>query len=185
MMWDWQALETLSGDASGVPSVLQRLLRGTREQRAEAFRALDGEVVNQGDLYTSAAAVTDVIVCELRSNGYIPEYGWLMVHEILRGFSRGGPLVVDGHPVEIEDYCRGCVLDALPLIDRAVAELSGEDFAYAAFLLGDLGEYSRQAIAILEREASRSTGSRLQSARDQLEVAIELARERELGEGKD
>ncbi|MFF0572942.1 hypothetical protein [Streptosporangium saharense] len=182
-VWDWRELETLSGDASGIPPILQKLLRGTYEQRAVAFRALGGEVVNQGDLYTSAAAVIDTIVDELRSAGCISEYAWLMLHEIARGFGCGGQLMVGGHPVEIEDYCRGRLLEELPIIGRAVRDLSGEGFAYAAFLLGDLGEHSKQAIAILEHEVSRSAGSRLESARDQLEVAIELARERELGEG--
>ncbi|MEU9830789.1 hypothetical protein AB0D67_04520 [Streptosporangium sp. NPDC048047] len=184
MMWDWQELKTMSGDASGVPAVLQQLLHGTYEQRSDAFRALYGKVVNQGDLYTSAAAVTDVILDELRSREYLPDCGWLMLHEIFRSFGCNERIVVNGCAIEIEEYCRGRMLDALPIIENAVANLLGKDFDYAAFLLGDMGEFSNQAIAILEREALRSTGSRLQSARDQLEVAIELAQERKLDNGK-
>ncbi|WP_157549931.1 hypothetical protein [Nonomuraea candida] len=174
----------MSGDASGVPPVLRRLLNGASEQRADAFRALYGHVVNQGDLYTSAAAVTDVILDELRSRAYLPDFGWLLLHEIFRSYGRDGHLVIEGRAVEIEDYCRGRMLAALPVIDQVVEGLSGQDFDYAALLLGNMGEFSDQAIAILEREVGKSTGARLQSALDQLEVATELAAERESGDGK-
>ncbi|MDF5756465.1 hypothetical protein [Spongiactinospora sp. TRM90649] len=182
-MWDWRELETMSGEASGIPSVLQQLLHGTAEQRAKAFRSLYGKVANQGDLYTSAAGVTDTILNDLRLGRYIPEFGWLMLHEIFRSFGRDKYLMIDGHPIEIDAYCRERILETLPVIDEVATNLSGKDFEYAAFLLGDIGEYSNQAIAILEREVSRSSGERLQSARDQLEVATELARERELNGG--
>ncbi|MET8866938.1 hypothetical protein ABZW11_28680 [Nonomuraea sp. NPDC004580] len=178
MTWDWQQLEILNGDATGVPPVLDKLLHGSRSQRAEAFSALDGKVVNQGDLFSSAAAVTDVILAELRLKRYLHEEAWLILHEIYRGSSSGRSLVVDDERYEVEEYCRCSVLSALPVIDEVVMRLDGEDFSYAAFLLGDIGEDSDKAIAILEREIAKSSGPRLDSAMDQLEVAVDLAEER-------
>ncbi|MEV4806624.1 hypothetical protein AB0K18_42075 [Nonomuraea sp. NPDC049421] len=142
---DWQQFEVMTGDATGVPPVLDKLLHGSRSEREEAFRGLEGRVVNQGDLFGSAVGVTEVILAELRLKKYIHEDAWLMLHEIYRGSSYGRSIVVDGEPRDVGDHCRRLILEALPVIDEAMRPLDGEDFAYAAFLLGDIGEDSDQA----------------------------------------
>jgi hypothetical protein len=178
-MWNWRELEAFSGDATGVPPVLDLLLHGTRKERAEAFQSLFVQVVNQGDLSSAAAAVTDVILDELASDGAIPEDGWLLLFEIFRGAAYGRTVTVGGESINLEVYCRGRILAALPSIDAAVADITGDDFAYAALLLGVMGAHTDESMPILRREIARSAGPRFQAAREALEVAAELASERD------
>ncbi|WP_225878796.1 hypothetical protein [Spongiactinospora rosea] len=175
MTWIWKELKTLSGDAVSIPPLLDDLLHGTYEKRARAFQALEGKAVNQGDLFSSAAAVTDIIITELEEEGVLSEHAWLMLHELFRGASYGRTFRLGADEYDIEVYCRDRVLNSMNLIDRAVVGLSGDAFTYASFLLSGIGEYSREVIPILEREIANSQGARLASARDALEVALELS----------
>ncbi|MFD9949743.1 hypothetical protein ACFWYW_28605 [Nonomuraea sp. NPDC059023] len=85
---------------------------------------------------------------------------------------------MDGSKTDLESYCRQTVMASLPMIGPAAAAADGETFRYLTLLLRKVGEYSPEAIAILEREVRVSSGERLVAASDGLEVARELAAER-------
>ncbi|GII87461.1 hypothetical protein Ssi03_54510 [Sphaerisporangium siamense] len=174
MKWVWRELAVLNGDGSAVPALLSALLNGTHAEREDAFRALCTRVVNQGDLYSSAAAATDVILQELSTNSEITENAWLLLHEIFRGASYGRTVSIEGCEWDIEDYCRSRILHSVELIDASLADMSDEAYTYAMLLLGSMGEITRVTVPILEREAATSKGRRRGAACDALEVAEEL-----------
>lgn len=164
----------LNGDASGVPPLLSALLHGTLDEREGAFRALDTRVVNQGDLYSSAAAVTDIILKKLSAGAKISENAWLLLREIFRGASYGRTVFIENREWRIEEYCRCRILGSIELIDESIANLSDEEFSYVMLLLGSMGEFTDFVVSILEREVAISKGGRQTAARDALEVAQEL-----------
>ncbi|MFE0152344.1 hypothetical protein ACFWY5_34735 [Nonomuraea sp. NPDC059007] len=178
MTWDWSTVRTSAGGSEEIPATLERLLTGAAAERDAAFDRIYTAVVNQGDLETAAAPVADRILEELRLRGSVSEFGWLMLNVIFGGAGYGKKVLVDGSETDLESYCRQTVMASLPMIGPAAAAADGETFRYLTLLLRKVGEYSPEAIAILEREVRVSSGERLVAASDGLEVARELAAER-------
>ncbi|WP_143120892.1 hypothetical protein [Streptosporangium canum] len=172
--WAWKDLNVLNGNASSVPPLLSALLHGAFEEREHAFRALCTRVVNQGDLYSSAAAVTDVILKELNAGLKISENAWLLLHEIFRGSSYGRTVMIGSCEWSIDEYCRSRILDSIELIDGLIEDLSDEEFSYAMLLLGSMGEFTNSVMPIMERESCTPKEGRRVAACNALEVAREL-----------
>ncbi|MEV4477976.1 hypothetical protein [Nonomuraea sp. NPDC049504] len=181
MGWDWSSVPTATGRASELAPYLDALLEGEEPRRDKAFSFIYGKVVNQGDLYAGAAPVVDRILAFLRAQGSLPEYAWLILHEIFRGASYGRTVRAPDGEYGIEEYCRRQILGEMAIISRSIAGLTGNAFFYCMLLFGSMGEYSPEVRAILEQEVSTSTGERRQVASDALEVAVELAAERASG----
>ncbi|MEV4806631.1 hypothetical protein AB0K18_42110 [Nonomuraea sp. NPDC049421] len=179
--WDWSSVSTATGKAAELLPLLDDLLEGDEPQRDRAFGSIYGGVVNQGDLYAAAAPVVDRILATLKTQGSLPEYAWLILHEIFRGASYGRRVCAPDGEYDIEVYCRRKILGEVDLIGRSIAGLAGNTFFYCMLLFGGMGEYSPEVRAILEQEVSTSTGERRQVASDALEVAVELAAERASG----
>ncbi|WP_043621946.1 hypothetical protein [Nonomuraea candida] len=179
MEWDWSSVPTATGRAADIVPFLDDLLGGDEERRDHAFHRLFTEIVNQGDLSPAAAPATDRIMRTLRKRGTLPEYGWLMLFELFRGASYGRTVCAPDGEHDIEVYCRRRILAGLEVIERSVAGLAGKAFSSCMLLLGSMGAYIPEIRAILAAEVSRSSGERLQAASDALEVAVELAAERE------
>ncbi|GII67106.1 hypothetical protein Skr01_71910 [Sphaerisporangium krabiense] len=177
MEWDWSTVQAWGGSVEDIPRTLGALLSGDESARDSAFNMLYSQVASSGDLVSAAAPVVDHILGDLARRRSLSAEAWLLLNVIFSGGSYGRRVTVDGADVELEEYCRGRIIESLPLIGAVTPGLQDKQFEYLMILLSKVGEFSVDVIPIIEREVAASSGERLTHAEDALEVALEMAAE--------
>lgn len=163
--------------ADALPSRVNDLFAESANVRGRARAVLYCEVANQGQLYSAAAMCVDLIAARVTSCGYATAESVRLLDEILSARTPGLEVVVEGVSVDVSEYCRARVLDALPSLLLDVDNKEEEYLRALSFLIPQLADDAPGVLEFLGSCVLRYEGYRRQLCSEALEEAEEVARD--------
>lgn len=175
--WNWEEVTTLSVPGSRLVSKVEALLGGDAEARRAAGAVLYCELANQGQLYSAAAPCVDLIAEYACEHGRLNAEAVSLLEAVLSARTPGLVVTVHGGAVDVAEYCRGRILELVPVM---LGCADGKDSAYLRevfFLVPQLADSSPQVLDFLRKQMSSLDGEMLMQCRGALEEAEEVVRD--------
>jgi len=137
---NWSKLKQANGNASHIPSALEKLKSPNPAQRKEAYWLLENYIVVQGGIYEAAYYTIPFLIelIEQRSNGKLEAYNLLI--EILAGYEvDGAVIVINGISTALNLACRRRIANSEDIFFREIL-LAEACWNYALSVLALLAE---------------------------------------------